>query len=287
MGVRNILVPVRGDGRHEGILDHALILARRFNAHIDVVHCRLRPDDMIPFGVVVPDGVRAQLASSAAVAATEDEKKLRADFDRYCALNGVPVVARDAAPRGKASASWREMPGKQPAVVGRLGRLADVIVLARPDRNLNLGYGTLEAGLFETGRLVLMCPAFKATVIGDHIAIGWSGKAEAARAVSIALPLLARASKVTLIGVDTGEAYPLGLDDLGLFLRSHDVASESRSPGSDAHHVGDTLLDEAKSAGADSLLIGAYGQSRLRELVMGGVTRHIIDHADMPVFMTH
>ena len=106
-------------------------------------------------------------------------------------------------------------------------------------------------------------------------------------AVSIALPLLAGAGKVTLIGVDTGEAGPPGLDELELFLRSHDIASESRSPGSDAHHVGAALLDEAKSAGADSLLIGAYGQSRLRELVMGGVTRHIIDHADMPVFMTH
>ena len=287
MGVRNILVPVRGDGRHVEVLDHALALASRFNAHIDLVHCRPRPDDLIPFGVVVPDGVRAQLASSAAIAASEDEKKLRTAFDRYCAENGLPVVARDAAPKGKASVSWREEQGRQPAVVGRLGRLADVIVLPKPDRKRNLGYGTLEAGLFETGHLVLMCPSSKAAVIGDHVAVGWSGKAEAARAVSMALSLLAKAGKVTLIGVDTGETCPLDLDDLALFLRSHDIACESSRPSSDAHHVGDTLLHEAKSAGADSLLIGAYGQSRLRELVMGGVTRHIVDHADMPVFMTH
>lgn len=287
MSIRNILVPVRGDGKHDGLLNHALLLARRFNAHIDVVHCRPRPDDMIPFGVVVPDSVREQLAASANLSASADEEKLRAAFDAYCDRNGLAIVDRHQAPTDRVTMSWREELGKQPTVVGRLGRLTDIIVVPRPDRKRKLGYGTLEAGLFETGHMVVMCPPAKAEIIGEHIAIGWSGTAEAARAVSIALPILDAAGKVTLIGVDTDQDRPLGLDELDLYLRSHGIKSEARTQKSDSHHVGQTLLSEATSAGADSLLIGAYGQNRLRELVMGGVTRHLIDHADMPVFMTH
>jgi nucleotide-binding universal stress UspA family protein len=287
MTVRNILVPVRGDGKHEALLDHALVLARRFNAHIDVVHCRPRADDMLPFGVVVPDSVREHLARSADSSGNEDEKKLRAAFDLYCEDHSLPIVDRHAAPSNEVSVSWREERGKQPAVVGRLGRLTDIIMVPRPDRKRNLGYGTLEAGLFETGHLVLMCPTTKAEKIGDHIAIGWSGTTEAARAVSIALPILEAASQVTLLGVDTDHDRPLGLDDLELYLGTHGIGSSCRRGKADSHHVGQTLLKEAAKVGADSLLIGAYGQNRLRELVMGGVTRHLIDHADIPVFMTH
>ncbi len=287
MGVRNILVPVRGDGKHEALLDHALLLAKRFNAHIDVVHCRPRPDDMMPFGVVVPDSVRKQLASSATTSADDDERKLRQAFDFYCDMHCLAIVDRHEAPADKVSVSWREELGKQPSVVAKLGRLTDVIVVPRADRKRNLGYGTLEAGLFETGHTVLMCPPAKADAIGGHVAIGWSGTAEAARAVSIALPILEAAGKVTLLGVDTGQNGSSGLDDLALYLRSHDVASTKRMARADPHQVGQALLAEARAAGADSLLIGAYGQNRLRELVMGGVTRYLIDHAELPVFMTH
>jgi nucleotide-binding universal stress UspA family protein len=287
MSVRNILVPVRGDGKHEALLDHALVLAGRFNAHIDVVHCRPRPDDMMPFGVVVPDSVRAQLAASAKVSADDDERLLRAAFDHYCATHDLPIVDRHEAPADQVSVSWREEPGKQPAVVARLGRLTDVILVSRADRKRNLGYGTLEAGLFESGHLVLMCPPAKAGVIGAHVAIGWNGTAEGARALALALPILEAADQVTLIAVDTGQTVSLGIDDLALYLQSHDIASVRKTAKADSHHVGQTLLAEARTAGADSLLIGAYGQNRLRELVMGGVTRHLIDHADIPVFMTH
>lgn len=287
MTVRNILVPVRGDGKHEGLLNHALAFAKRFNAHIDVVHCRPRPEDMMPFGVVVPESVREQLASSGAISATEDEKKLRGAFDFYCERNCLPIVARDAAPPDKVSVSWREEAGKQPSVVARLGRLTDVIVLAKPDPHRNFGYGTLETGLFETGHIVLMCPERQTSPIGDHIAVGWNGGAESARAISIALPLLAAARQVTVIAIETDDTYPLAAADLQLFLESHDIEIQARMPRSDRHHVGQALLKEAAAVGADSLLIGAYGQSRLREWVMGGVTRHIIDHADLPVLMTH
>jgi nucleotide-binding universal stress UspA family protein len=288
MTLRTILVPVRGDGKHEAVLDHAVAFAKRFEGHIDVVHCRPRANDMLPYGVVVPASVREHLAASAGLVADEAEKALKTVFQSYCNSHDMVLVEDDdVPPQDRLSISWREETGKQPAVVGRLGRLADLIALARPDPKSNLGYGTLEAALFETGRLLLMVPPKPVDAIGAHVAIGWHGRTETSRAIAVALPMLTGADKVTVIAVNTGDPMPLSGHALVEYLRAHGIDADLRAPKSAATGVGAALLSEAAKAGADSLLIGAYGQSRLRELVMGGVTRHIIDHADMPVFMTH
>lgn len=288
MSLRSILVPVRGDGKHEALLSHAVAIAKRFHGHIEVVHCRPRADDMLPFGVVVPASVKEHLVASADLVADSAEQELKEVFQAYCNSHDMALVQDDQPPPlGRLSIRWREKVGKQPVVVGRLGRLTDLVVLARPDKARNLGYGTLEAALYETGRLLLMVPPKPASELGEHIAIGWHGSTETARAIAVALPLLTAASEVTVIAVNTGQPLSLSGHALVDYLRAHDIQADLRRPKADAHHVGPMLLAEAASAGADSLLIGAYSQNRLRELVMGGVTRHLIDHAEMPVFMTH
>src|SRR3546814_4669230 len=92
MTLRTILVPVRGDGKGEGILDHALSLAKRHNAHLEVVHCRPRPGDMIPYGVVIPSSLRETINTSAKLLADEEEGRMRKLFDDYCAARGVEAV---------------------------------------------------------------------------------------------------------------------------------------------------------------------------------------------------
>jgi nucleotide-binding universal stress UspA family protein len=288
MTIRNILVPIRGDGKGEGVLDHALALARRFNAHIAVVHCRPRPEDMLPFGVFVPTAFRKQVTSWATTLADDEEGRLKALFKEYCSRHDLAVVEDSAtAPKDRVSASWEEATGKQASVVTIRGRLVDAIAIAQPDRDLNLGLNTLEAALLETGRLVLLCPAVEVGTIGRHVGIGWNGSSEAARAVAAALPILAAAERVTVLTATTGAKLELGPEDLQRHLVSHGCQAEIKTFRSRATEVGQGLLAAAKDVGADSLLIGAYGHSRRRELLMGGVTQHIIDHSDLPVLLTH
>jgi nucleotide-binding universal stress UspA family protein len=288
MTIRNILVPVRGDGKGERVLDHALALARRFNAHLVAVHCRPRPEDMLPFGVFVPAAFRQQIASSATTMADDEESRVKGLFQDYCRRHDLAVVENpNAAPKDRASASWSEAIGKQAAVVAVRGRLADLIAVAQPDPKLNLGRNTLEAALLETGRLVLLCPPAIPESVGRHVAIGWDGRTEAARAVAAAMPILGAAEQVTVLSADTGAAVQLGPDDLRAYLTRHNGRAEVRTFRSRTTEVAQGLLASAREAGADSLLIGAYGHSRRRELVMGGVTEHIIDHADLPILMIH
>lgn len=94
MGIRQILVPVRGDGKGEGVLDHALALAGRFKAHIDAVHCRPRPEDMLPFGISVPAMLKQSILSSAGGLADEEERRVRDLFASYCERNDLTRVER-------------------------------------------------------------------------------------------------------------------------------------------------------------------------------------------------
>ncbi len=287
MTVRTILVPVRGDGKGECVLDHALSFGRRYSAHLDVVHCRPRPEDLLPFGVSVPAILKKEILASAGTLADEEERKLKAVFESYCDSHELTVVDAPPWPRDRVSISWREKTGKQAAIVGLYGRLADLIAVARPDRERNLGLNTLEAALLETGRLVLLCPPKPAGALGAHVALAWNGSSEIARAITAALPILEAADAVTLLSASEGAKALLGPEDGQAYLASHGIDSGTRTMKARATETGQSLLAAAKEAGADVLLMGAYGQSRRRELVLGGVTQHIIDHADLPILLMH
>jgi nucleotide-binding universal stress UspA family protein len=290
MTIRRILVPIRGDGKGEGVLNHAVSLARRFKAHVDVLHCRPRPEDMLPFGVSVPAMLRKDILASAGTVADQEERKVRDLFDAYCERNDLTLVDGPSGPADRLSLSWREELGKQAAVIAVHGRLADLIAVAQPDRERNLGLNTLEAALLETGKPVLLCPprpVAAAETVGRHVAVAWNGSCEAARAVTIGLPVLAAAESVTIVALADGAQKPLGPEALKDYLASHGIAAGIETEKSKATAVGGALLKIARASGADLLLMGAYGQRRRRELVMGGVTQHIVEHADLPVLLTH
>jgi nucleotide-binding universal stress UspA family protein len=285
MAIRRIFVPIRDDGKGENVLDHALVLARRFKAHIEAVHCRPNPEDLIPFGVAVPAILREQINQSGHELAAAEEAKMKALFDAYVAERKLTVTSPGTSPTGKTTISFAIERGKQAAVVSSRGRLADIVTVAKPDRESNIGRNTLEAALVNTGSLVLMCPPAKPGTIGEHVAIAWNGAREAARAVSLAHELLRKAEKVTVLTVAEAKNELTG-QDLVAYLADHGIeATHVEISGKDG--VGKALLAGAKAAGADTLLMGAYGTSRGRELVFGGVTQHVVDNAEMPVLLCH
>jgi len=284
--IRKILVPVRGDGKGENVLAHATLLANRFDAHIEVTHCRPKPSDMLPFGVPVPGFLQEQILQQAGSVADAVEKDLRAAFDRYAQEHALKVVDKQDGPGP--SASWVEEEGKQIDIIKHHGRLADLIVVAKPDRDRNLGTNTLKAALFGTGRPVMMCPPRDSEpgVLGDRVAIAWNGSVEAVRAVSLTHDLLARASAVTILTADRSELHSAGADDLAHYLAQRGIeASVDQFPS--RGKIGVELLERAGAAAADILVMGAYGDSHEHETLFGGNTQVIVDKATIPVVMVH
>jgi nucleotide-binding universal stress UspA family protein len=142
------------------------------------------------------------------------------------------------------------------------------------------------------GRPTIVSPYVgKATALGERVLVAWDGSREAARAVNDALPILERASSVTVLSVNppqTGDdTRRLAGADIALHLARHGVKAEAARRVVTEISVGDTLLNEIADKGIDLLVMGAYGHSRLRELVLGGATRQILGSMTVPVLISH
>jgi nucleotide-binding universal stress UspA family protein len=185
------------------------------------------------------------------------------------------------------SASWREEHGSQDAIVGRIGRVFDLIVVEQPDKLASIAEATLEEAIFESGRPVIMVPRTPPAAIGEVIAIAWNGSNETAVTVAVGMPFLKQAREVVIIAVGPEhmpETGPGG-EELARALERHGLKVSLRTAFGRQRAQGVSFLTEAMAAGADLLLKGAYTQSRIRQMIFGGGTRHIIMEAKIPVLM--
>jgi nucleotide-binding universal stress UspA family protein len=283
--LHTIMVPVRGDGKGDNVLAHAAALAHRFGARVRVVHCHPKTDDLMPFGVVIPQVVRSQIEAAVRQNAEVHEDKLSEEFRALAAKFGL--AEQDPEP-GKATARFIEYRGKQTDAVQRMGRLADIICVQQPDPKLGLGKNTLKAALFSSGRPVMMCPHTDkvAPDFSTRLAIGWNGSLEASRAVALAMPLIQSAESVTILSSSESE-HAASPEDLKRYLELKSVAAEIRRFEPASGLVGTQLLDETAASGAGMLIMGAYHDSYERESLFGGNSQLVVDKATFPVVFVH
>lgn len=280
-----ILVPVRGDGMGETVLAHAASLAHRHRAHIVVAHCRARPEDMMPQGLSLPSFARANIIAQAAELANHEETAQREALHK---MAGVLDLTETDRPDGShASVQFIEEFGRMADVIKHNGRLADLIVVAKPDHDRNLGSNALKSGLFQTGRPILMCQPHAAVdpKFGAHVAVAWNGSLEAARTVALTLDLASAADKVTVLTAGPGEHHAATPEELLDYYRLRGITAEVHR--FEARNPGLALLDKTVEVGASLLIMGAYGQSHERETLFGGNTQSVVDKANIPVVMGH
>jgi nucleotide-binding universal stress UspA family protein len=265
----------------------SFLVGREFDAHVEALHARPDAACAVPLlgGEGVSGAVVDELLKVAERKAVERSVELHRQFDRLCAAQGVAMMP---SPASKFGASWREEVGNEEDVIASLGRLTDLIVMARPnpDRDVPSIMG-INAALMEGGRPLLLAPPKLPEKVGHAVAIFWNGSAEASRAVAMGMPFLERAQTVVVLSAREEQAgVP---EELARYLAWHDIHADVRSfiAGGAGGQVGHGLLVEAGAVGADLIIMGAYTHSRLRQLVLGGVTRHVLQAATLPVLLSH
>ncbi len=213
------------------------------------------------------------------------EKLTRQAFDDLLALHRIDY-RENSLPMDQASASWTVADGSARDGIIKRGAAHDLIVVGRPMDDVKSS-SLVEAALFGTGRPVLVSPPEGPETLGENVLIGWNRSPLSARAMLSAMSILERAQEVTIVTVTTGAKPGPSPHDMARHLAWHSIDANVKEIAPDYRSVGEVLLAEAEEVGSDLLVMGAYSRGRLRELLMGGVTRHVLAHAEVPVLMAH
>jgi nucleotide-binding universal stress UspA family protein len=279
--MKTILIPTATHDLMNSVLETALLMARRFDAYVEGFAIRPLITEYVPVDMVGGlTWTRDDITDEQAV------RQSREIFDRFMADRGVPRFGGSAAGIGY---GWLENAAAGDTFVSSHARVFDLTVLGRPTSgHAEPSMATLEAVLFESGRPILIAPPTVPTKLGDTIAIAWNGSTETARATAFAMPLLQQARRVIVLTVEGGPLHegPPG-EELARNLRYNGVAAEATNVKGDRRTIGETLLKTSASLGVDLLVKGAYTQSRLRQMIFGGTTSHILAESNLPVFMAH
>jgi nucleotide-binding universal stress UspA family protein len=276
-----ILAPLTGGTRDATVLASAFAAAKLFDAHVVALFVRPDPAEAMPFfGDGVSGAVAQEIIDAAKEAADTASITARAALVDAARAADADIVDTPA----PASASWREVQGNFTDQVVRASLLSDLVVFGPLSERDKPGLSeAFEAALLETGRPVLLTAQAPAKNLARRVVIGWNGSKCCARSVIEALPYLEKAETVEIltIGSELADA------DLGEYLRLHNIAAQQRIVDPANRAVGEALLEAAAASGASMLVLGGYGHTRLRELFAGGVTRHVVSHADIPLFLVH
>src|SRR6266566_3872831 len=280
MSFKTILVPIEQHDLMNSTLETALLLARKFDSYIEGFALRVA----IPAALAIGD-VAALPIPALEQDIAEDEKRSRSLFENFMQEHGVPCGGDTKA----LSSAWLKDAPEGDDFVGSYGRVFDVIVLGRPGRDpKGPRMTTLEAGLFESGRPVLIASPVPRPQMGTNVLIAWNCSTEQARVTAFAMPILKRAGRVVVLTVEGGAAVPGPTgQQLCRYLQLNDVPAKPLTVGLDGRLTGEVILAHAKALGCDLLIKGAYTQSRLRQMIFGGTTRYILSNAELPVLMAH
>lgn len=287
MAVRKVLVPLSGAAQEAAVLGTGMTVAKTFGAQLVGLFVRADPSEALPF---LGDGVSGQVIEQLMQAAKEGSDKASAKarvmFADAATKAGLRLDEVGSA-KDLPSARFMDVQGHRDDVVAAHSRLSDIVIFGEGNAGA-AGGSTLEAAMMSAGRPVLIAPKACALHVGGAVAIGWDASAMAAHAVTAALPFLEKAKSVTIlcIGDRASEEEPGQL--LADYLALHGVQADIHIVEQPAgRSVGGALLDQGEKLGADLLVVGGYGHSRLREFIIGGATQHIRSHATIPVLMAH
>lgn len=262
------------DRRHgAATLRTAGLAAEKLAAPLDILIVRPDPTNAIPIvGEGLSGAVVQQIMDSAAADAAADVAECQALIDAW---------------PGKDEAQILDMTGSRRTLIAKTGRAYGLSVLPCPNGPSGDGFeGIVDAALFETGRPVLIAPLHEVQTLGDNIAIFWNDSAEAARAVWGAAPFLRNAKTVNIFTVGEGFNPESALDQIVSGLNRAGIKAIGHAiPPKGAPE--DQLIDAAAAMDADLVVMGAFTHSRLRELVLGGVTQHMLEVLARPTLMAH
>ena len=279
--MKNVLLPTEHHSSMLSAFETALLLAQKFGSCIEGFPLRPAVSDLVAMD---PDSGLTMVA----VKENDAELVRHAELTFRTFMEQHRVPQRTAAGQASLSWAWHKDAPSGHDYVGSYGRVFDMIVLARPGPEWQSpSMLTLESALFESGRPVLIAPPSPPRTLGTNVLVAWNCSTEQATTMAHATPLLRLAERITILTVEGATVAGPSGEEMARALAVNGIAAAPITIKPGKRSAGETLLDKAGELGCDLIVKGAYTQSRLRQMIFGGTTRHILANATLPVLMAH
>jgi len=289
-----ILVPLNGSDCDHEVLRTGHELAKLGRGHLECLRVSADRDAIIAQAAQLDIATSMVIAETLRKAEKENRESAKHAQENFRAFLKHEKIAEVREPNGQnaITAAWREKTGDELDVIVAQARFNDIVVLAGgPSRPGRLSMESLGHIIVESGRPVLLAGQGPAARLTDTIAIAWKDSSEAARAVIAAMPLLARAKQIHVLSANEVDRKAIEClectDSVVQQLRWHGLKVRGQFVIPAGRSIPDAIAETAHHVGADLLVMGGYGHSRLRELVFGGFTQRVLQGVQLPVLMFH
>lgn len=279
MEFKNILIHLDHSNGCRNRIEVAFDLARKFDARITGL--------LVVADYIVPSYVEAQISVDVITDVTEKAlARARDTLDEYQKLADAAGVSMEG----------HVLEGQLIPILREHSKYSDLLVLGQdqPEDHDNASYGLADSLLFEGACACMVVPhSGKLEPLGKRVLLTWNASKESARALREAMPLLSRAETVVVLSSepDDGDSsiargHPHA-DELARFLESHGIETISSGISDTDMSTTDAIIGQAAQMNADLIVMGAYGHTRLREIILGGVTRDLLKQAPVPLLLAH
>ena len=275
--MRNILLPFEYIETIPHLVDCAVSLAKKYNSSVSGVAIHQRIDSFIAQeGSIVFDSLH------------HDENKEESIKYKEKFMDHINTLKKSDSDLSDLKYKWLSEELENQKYLGDLSRVYNVVIISRPYQELqSASLSSIQTILFDGGRPVMLIPMNKQIDIGKEVVISWNCTTESSRAVFAALPILKKANNVTILTVEKVITEGPSGEQVSELLASHGIDAKPVTISGDEKKIGDAILDFSKSVDADLIVKGAYTQSRLREIIFGGATRHLMLHSEIPIYLVN
>lgn len=286
---KTILVHLRGANGDESVLSAALEIARPSAAHLNCLHIRPNVASAIsrmPFDLDEDTDRISEYLNTLRKLADETTHAAAQAFEQFCSTEHIARVETPPAPGGM-SAAFSETVDDEPRRLITQAWYHDLVVVSGgSEKTGGLSLEAVGRLILSAGRPVLLAPKVPTRRIRT-VAIAWKDVPEAARAVAVAMPLISKAEKIFVLNASEEDEEGADCHSVIAQLRWHGLSAEPHQIIPGERNAADALLETARAAEVDLLVMGAYGRNRLSELVFGGFTQQILEDASLPVLLFH
>lgn len=294
MNPKIIMVPFSGRDSELGALETAAELAKKWNAHLEVWHIAPNPHStavavysVYGLGLTyIPDSLLVEIEKQSKANIVKAQKK----YYRFLRVMQIAETDSRKIPADQASASFHLANGRADLILRMHARLADLVILSRGYMEEMIVSDNLVTDIaFHSGKPVLLVPSGKyAKPLGDKTLIAWNGSLQATRAVSAAMPLLTSGKVLIATEIERlAKKFPLSAYQLENYLYQHGIEAKTDTSRIKGEDVESALIKKAKKFKAGLIVMGAYTHTRTREMILGGVTKHMLNEASVPILLAH